>query len=194
MDTEKLESFRVEEAVRTIIRLAGEDPDREGLRETPRRVVKAYREYLFSGYGKDPKDILKVFRDGGSNYDQMIVVKDIPFFSLCEHHMLPFFGKATIAYVPNSKGEIVGLSKLSRLLDIYARRLQVQERLTRQVAEAIETYLDPAGCGVFLSARHFCMECRGISKQGHKTITNALTGIFREERAQAEFMSHCYGV
>ena len=160
---------------------------REGLQETPGRVAKAMRHW-YSGYGKDPAEILKVFEDGAEHYDQMVVVKDIPIYSKCEHHMADIFGTATIAYIP--KGKIVGLSKLSRLADMYARRLQVQERLTQQIADALWEHLDPVGVGVVVKARHMCMESRGICQQGHHTITTALHGAIKEQSAtRSEFMS-----
>lgn len=169
-----------------IIQFVGDDPNREGLLETPKRVVKAW-EHWTSGYNKDPADILKVFEDGAEGSDNMIIVKDIPFYSKCEHHLADIFGVATIAYIPS--GKIVGLSKLSRLLDIYARRLQVQERLTNQVADALEKHLNPLGVGVLIKARHMCMESRGICQQGHHTITSALRGVMRDKpETRAEFM------
>jgi len=164
-----------------------EDILREGLLETPVRVAKAM-EHWFNGYDKNPKDILKVFEDGAEDYDQMIVVKDIPIYSKCEHHMADIFGTCTIAYVPN--GKIVGLSKLSRLADMYARRLQVQERLTQQIANALQKHLEPIGVGVMIKARHMCMESRGICQQGHCTITSALHGAIKNNTtARAEFLS-----
>lgn len=163
----------------------GEDVQREGLQETPRRVAKAWH-YWTSGYGKNPADILKVFEDGATDYDQMVMVKDIPFYSKCEHHLADIFGTATIAYIPER--HIVGLSKLSRLTDMYARRLQVQERLTTQIADALQEHLAPQGVGVIVKARHMCMESRGISQQGHYTVTSALRGVFREGVVRNEFM------
>lgn len=160
---------------------------REGLQETPKRVAKAFAHW-FSGYHQDPAEILKVFEDGGENYDQMVVVKDIPIYSKCEHHMADIFGTATIAYIPD--GKIVGLSKLSRVADIFARRLQVQERLTQQIADALNTHLRPKGVGVMIKARHMCMESRGICQQGHHTVTTALLGAMRTEpETRAEFMA-----
>ena len=170
-----------------LLQFIGEDVARGGLKETPQRFLKAWK-FWTSGYGQDPESIMKVFEDGGERYDEMVIVKDIPFYSHCEHHLAPIFGTASIAYIPN--GRIVGLSKLSRLLDIYARRLQVQERITNQVADAIEKYLEPLGVGVIIKARHLCMESRGISKQGHYTITSSLRGVLREKpEARSEFMS-----
>ena len=173
--------------IQDLLYFIGEDPTREGLRETPERVLKAWRHWT-SGYHKIPCNILKTFEDGGENYDQMVVVKDIPFYSMCEHHLAPFFGTATIAYLPNRR--VVGLSKLSRLLDAFARRLQVQERLTTQVADCLQKHLRPKGAGVMLKARHLCMESRGISQQGHFTITSALRGEFMtDHKVRDEFLS-----
>jgi len=177
----------IEDSIRRIIQFVGDDPMREGLLETPTRVAKAL-EHWFSGYGKDPRDILKVFEDGSRSYNEMVVVKDIPIYSKCEHHLADIFGTATIAYVPD--GKIVGLSKLSRLTDIFARRLQVQERLTTQIADALEEHLKPLGVGVIIKARHMCMESRGICQQGHFTVTSAVRGILREKpETRAEFMA-----
>lgn len=160
---------------------------REGLRETPARMVKAWKHWT-SGYGVDPADVLKVFEDGAEGYDQMVVVTGIPVYSKCEHHLADIFGTATVAYIPN--GKVVGLSKLSRLVDIFARRLQVQERLTVQIADAMEQHLQPLGVGVLIKARHMCMESRGICQQGHHTVTSALRGAMREQAdARAEFMA-----
>lgn len=177
----------IKDNITRIIQYAGDDAAREGLIETPSRVAKALGHW-YSGYGKDPADILKVFEDGAENYDQMVVVKDIPIYSKCEHHMADIFGTATIAYIPDRK--IVGLSKLSRLADIYARRLQVQERLTRQIADALQEHLQPIGVGVLIKARHMCMESRGICQQGHYTVTTALHGVIKNEPdARAEFLN-----
>ncbi len=169
-----------------ILQYIGEDPNREGLLETPERATKAW-EFWTKGYAEKPGDVLKLFKDGASGYDEMVIVKDIPFYSKCEHHMADIFGTATIAYIPD--GSIVGLSKISRLLDVYARRLQVQERLTSQVAQAMDDFLEPKGVGVVIKARHMCMESRGICQQGHYTITSALRGVLKNDSsARAEFM------
>lgn len=169
-----------------LLQLVGEDANREGLAETPARVVKAWRHWC-SGYGKDPAKLLKVFEDGGEKYDQMVIVKDIPIYSHCEHHLAAIIGTASIAYIPN--GKIVGLSKLSRLADMFARRLQVQERLTDQIADALFEHLEPKGVGVIVKARHLCMESRGICQQGHHTITTALRGVIKDEpETRAEFL------
>ncbi len=159
---------------------------REGLEETPARVAKAFAHW-FSGYHVDIAGLLKVFEDGAEDYDEMVIVKDIPIYSKCEHHMADIFGTVTIAYIPD--GKIVGLSKLSRLADAFARRLQVQERLTSQIAEALVENLAPKGVGVIIKARHMCMESRGLCQQGHHTITSALRGVLKEDRAaRQEFM------
>jgi GTP cyclohydrolase IA len=163
----------------------GEDL-REGLRETPHRMAKAWA-FWTSGYREDPASILKTFEDGGERYDQMVCVRDIPIYSKCEHHLADIFGTATIAYIPN--GKIVGLSKLSRLADCFARRLQVQERMTQQIADALQQHLQPLGVGVVIKARHMCMESRGICQQGHHTVTAALHGAIKDEAAtRAEFL------
>lgn len=176
-----------DDIVTRFLQFIGEDPKREGLKETPSRFIRAWEKWS-EGYNQDPADILKCFSDGGENYDQMILVKDIPFYSHCEHHITPIFGTATIAYIPD--GKIVGLSKLSRLLDVFARRLQVQERLTDQVTAALEQYLKPKGSACLIKARHLCMESRGIQKQGHVTITSSLKGVFlKKPEAREEFMA-----
>lgn len=159
---------------------------REGLQETPDRVAKAW-EFWTSGYSKDPAEVLKTFEDGAEGVDEMVVVKDIPFYSHCEHHMAPIFGTATIGYLPDKR--IVGLSKLSRLLEVFARRLQVQERLTCQVADSLMQHLQPKGAAVVIKARHMCMESRGVCQQGHHTVTSALRGVFKDEpETRAEFL------
>lgn len=159
---------------------------REGLRDTPARVAAAW-DFWTRGYDKDPADVLKVFEDGGDGYDEMVCVANIPVYSKCEHHMADIFGNATVAYIPN--GKIVGLSKLPRLVDIFARRLQVQERMTVQIADALQEHLQPVGVGVLLKCRHMCMESRGICQQGHHTVTTALRGAIKDDaRARAEFM------
>jgi GTP cyclohydrolase I len=176
----------VEDNIRRLLQYIGEDPNRPGLLDTPKRVAKAWA-YWCSGYTVKPQDVLKVFEDGAENYDEMVVVRDIPFFSSCEHHLAPFFGDISIAYIPN--GTIVGLSKLSRLADVYARRLQVQERLTNQIANALEEHLNPLGVGVFVRARHLCMESRGISKSNQITVTSALRGVLlTDAAARMEFL------
>jgi len=175
-----------EAAVRTLIRWAGDDPSREGLHDTPARVAKAYRE-LFAGYDTAPEDILaKTFSDV-AGYGDMVVVKDIQFHSHCEHHMVPFHGVAHIAYVP--EGGVLGLSKMARLVDIYARRLQTQETMTSQIAKAFDESLRPKGVAVMIEAEHMCMAMRGIQKQGAKTITTVFIGQFeRSAEDQSRFM------
>lgn len=173
--------------VTAILKTVDPNPGREGLVETPDRVAKAW-EFWTSGYGKSAADVLKVFEDGASGYDEMVIVKDIPVYSHCEHHLAPIFGTATIAYIPD--GRIVGLSKLSRLVDLHGRRLQVQERLTNDVAADLFEHLKPLGVGVIIRARHMCMESRGVCQQGHHTITTALRGVFKTEpTTRAEFMA-----
>jgi len=170
-----------EAAVRTLIRWAGDDPTREGLLDTPKRVAKAFREF-YSGYGEDPSEILdKIFAEV-EGYDDIVLVRDIPFHSHCEHHMVPFFGVAHVAYYP-TRG-VVGLSKLARLVDAYARRLQTQESMTSQIARAMVKALDPRGVAVMIEAEHMCMSMRGIQKAGALTLTTQFTGIFKEEPAE----------
>lgn len=164
-----------EDLIRQLIATVDPNPEREGLLDTPKRVDKAM-SHLYSGYGQSPADVLTVFESEG--YDEMIVVKDIEFYSTCEHHMLPFFGRAHVAYVPNEK--IIGLSKMPRLVDIFSRRLQNQERITMQVADAIQELLDPKGVAVVLEAQHFCMMARGVEKQNSSVTTSALRGLFKK--------------
>ncbi len=172
--------------VRALLTHVGEDPDREGLRETPRRVEQALR-FLTEGYRKSLDQALNSALYSVS-YDEMVIVKDIEVFSLCEHHLLPFFGKAHVAYVPNKK--VIGLSKLPRLVDIFARRLQIQERLTYQIAQAIEEKIQPQGVGVVIEARHLCMMMRGVEKQHSRAVTSAMLGVFREKKqTRDEFLS-----
>jgi GTP cyclohydrolase I len=169
----------------TLVRL-GEDPEREGLRRTPDRVQRAM-EHLTKGYHEDAEAMLKgaLFT---VNYDEMVIVKDIEMFSLCEHHLLPFFGKVHIAYVPN--GKVIGLSKMPRLVDAFSRRLQVQERLTTQIAETIQRVIEPQGVGVVIEARHLCMMMRGVEKQHSAAVTSAMFGVFRDEHeTREEFLS-----
>ncbi|MFJ5488927.1 GTP cyclohydrolase I FolE [Hansschlegelia beijingensis] len=176
-----------EAAVRTLIAWAGDNPNREGLMDTPKRVVKAYSE-LFGGYAQDAaKDLERVFEDV-QGYDDMVVLRDIPYFSHCEHHMVPFFGKAHVAYYPQNG--VVGLSKIARVIDTYAKRLQTQEALTAQILAAIDEHLRPRGVAVMLEGEHMCMSMRGIQKQGVSTVTTQFTGVFRDEPAeQARFIT-----
>src|SRR5579864_4869612 len=176
----------IADLVRKILTLIGEDPNREGLRHTPERFERAMR-YLTSGYRQDPEKVLNgaMFE---VCYDQMVVVKDIDFFSLCEHHILPFFGKCHVAYLPNKR--VVGLSKIPRLVNMFSRRLQIQERLTNQIARAIEEELKPVGVGVIVEARHLCMVMRGVEKQNSQTVTSAMLGAFRENKhTRDEFLA-----
>lgn len=162
---------------------------RPGIQDTPSRVAKAMAHW-FGGYDVDVPSLFKTFEDGAEGTDQMVTVVDIPFYSKCEHHMADIFGTVTVAYIP--KGKIVGLSKLSRVVDAFARRLQVQERMTTQIADAIQEHLDPLGVGVFVRARHMCMESRGICQQGHHTVTTALRGAIKDEpQTRAEFLALC---
>ena len=172
------------DGVRDMIRWIGDDPEREGLVETPQRVIKSWQG-LFGGYGKDPADVMKIFQD--DSCDEMVVVKRIEFFSTCEHHMLPFFGHATIAYIP--AGRVIGVSKLARILEIYARRLQIQERLTTQITKALDDHLKPKGAGCVIEAKHLCMVCRGVEKQNSTMITSSLTGVFKKPEVRSEFLS-----
>jgi len=171
------EETRFQSAVRDMLELVGEDPDRDGLLKTPERVERSLR-WMTRGYDLDAAEVIgdALFEETHQN---MIVVRDIEFYSMCEHHMLPFFGKAHVAYIPD--GRIVGLSKVARVVDVFARRLQVQERLTDQIAEALDDALAPRGVGVVLEASHFCMMMRGVEKQGSRTLTSALRGVFRED-------------
>jgi GTP cyclohydrolase I len=170
-----------EEAVRTLLRWAGDNPAREGLIDTPKRVVKAYEE-LFSGYREDAAGHLGTVFEEVEGYDDLVLVKDIPFFSHCEHHMVPFHGVAHIAYYP--EGGVVGLSKLARIVDVFAKRLQTQETMTAQIVEVIEEQLHPRGLAVMIEAEHMCMSMRGVKKSGSSTTTCRFTGIFRDDPAE----------
>lgn len=168
-----------------LLRRFDQDPTRDGLAKTPERAEKAM-QFLTRGYGMDPQQILRsaLFE---VDYDEMVMVKDIEMFSLCEHHMLPFFGRVHIAYIP--RGQVVGLSKLPRLVEVYARRLQVQERMTREIANALQEAIAPQGVGVVIEARHLCMMMRGVEKQSSSTVTSAMAGVFLEDKTRAEFLS-----
>jgi GTP cyclohydrolase I len=181
-----LTSATYEELVREMIVRLGEDPDREGLARTPARVEKAMK-FLVKGYKDDPEALLRkaLFT---VTYDEMVIVKDVEMFSLCEHHLLPFFGKVHVAYIP--KGKVIGLSKIPRLIEAFARRLQIQERLTTQIAEAIQNAIEPQGVGVVIEARHLCMMMRGVEKQHSSAVTSSMLGCFRnEEETRTEFLS-----
>jgi GTP cyclohydrolase I len=183
---ETAETESIADLVRRLLVLIGEDPNREGLRRTPERFEKAMR-YLTSGYRTDPDKLLNGAMFSVC-YDQMVVVKDIELYSLCEHHLLPFFGKCHVAYIPSKK--VVGLSKIARLVNMYARRLQIQERLTSQIAKAIQERLSPEGVGVIIEARHLCMVMRGVEKQHSAAMTSAMLGAFRENKqTRDEFLS-----
>ena len=186
VDQEKIKS-----AVISLVEAIGEDPCREGREGTPRRVAEMYAE-IFSGMGKDPKEELVVgFEEG---HREMVVIKDIPFYSMCEHHLLPFYGVAHVGYIPNATGRVVGASKLARVVDIIARRPQLQERMTMQIAEAIADALQPDGVAVIIQAEHLCMTMRGIKKPGSNIVTSANRGLFRRKGAtRAEFMSLVQG-
>ena len=175
-----------EAAVKTLLRWIGEDPQREGLLDTPKRVVKAYEE-LYRGYREDPADVLDRVFEEVEGYGSIVLVRDIPFHSHCEHHMVPFVGKAHIAYYPAAG--VVGLSKLARLVDVYARRLQTQESLTAQIVTSIEEHLAPRGVAILIEAEHMCMSMRGVQKAGVSTMTTEFTGVFKDDAAeQARFM------
>ncbi|HXM10592.1 MAG TPA: GTP cyclohydrolase I FolE [Terriglobales bacterium] len=185
-ESSTLTSASYEELVREMIVRLGEDPDREGLVRTPARVEKAM-QFLVKGYKEDPEVLLRKALFTVS-YDEMVIVKDIEMFSLCEHHLLPFFGKVHVAYIP--KGKVMGLSKIPRLIEIFSRRLQIQERLTTQIAEAIQRAVEPQGVGVVVEARHLCMMMRGVEKQHSSAVTSSMLGCFRdEEETRSEFLS-----
>ena len=178
--------IQFEEAVRAMMRHVGENPEREGLLDTPKRVKKAY-EFIFGGYRQDAKAILESALFTSSN-DEMVLIKDIEFYSTCEHHLLPIIGRAHVAYIPN--GKVVGLSKIPRVVDVFARRMQIQEQLTEQIADAIMETIDPKGVAVVIQARHMCMEMRGVEKINSTTTSSALRGLFKkDEKTRAEFFS-----
>ncbi|MCF6215516.1 MAG: GTP cyclohydrolase I FolE [Emcibacter sp.] len=176
-----------EEAVRTLLRWAGDDPTREGLIDTPTRVVKAYREY-FRGYTEDPQEILSRTFEEVCGYDEMIVLRDIPFESHCEHHMAPIIGRAHVGYLPNKK--VIGISKLARIVETYAKRLQVQEKMTAQIADCIQDVLEPLGVGVIIQATHQCMSTRGVHAHGVSMVTSRMVGAFRnDDKTRREFLA-----
>jgi len=180
-----MDGKEVEKLIRELIVKIGENPNREGLTGTPERVAKSYKK-LFGGYDEDPKKLIKVFSNEG--YDEMIIAKDIDFYSTCEHHLLPFVGKAYIGYIPNNK--IIGLSKLPRLVEIFSRRLQNQERMTKQIADTLNSLLKPRGVGVVIIAEHLCMKARGVEKQNCVISTSSFTGLFiKNVNTRAEFLN-----
>jgi GTP cyclohydrolase I len=181
---------RVEAAIRELLLAVGEDPDREGLRETPSRVARAYRE-VFAGLYQEPGDVLTTTFDIG--HEEMVLVKDIEVYSTCEHHLVPFHGVAHVGYIPGTDGRITGLSKLARLVDVYARRPQVQERLTSQIADALVAELQPRGVLVVVECEHLCMSMRGVRKPGSRTVTSAVRGQMRDVATRAEAMSLVLG-
>ncbi|HJX44328.1 MAG TPA: GTP cyclohydrolase I FolE [Geodermatophilus sp.] len=186
-----MDTARAEAAVRELLLAVGEDPDRPGLRDTPARVARAYAE-TFAGIWQDPAQILATVFD--EDHDELVLVKDIPMYSTCEHHLVPFHGAAHVGYIPGEDGRVTGLSKLARLVDVYARRPQVQERMTRQIADALDTHLKPRGVLVVVEAEHLCMGMRGIRKPGSTTVTSAVRGMFRDNPAtRAEAMSLVLG-
>ena len=191
MKSHDVDLGRIEKAVREILYAIGEDPDRDGLLETPARVARAYAEQ-FSGLGLTPEDVLnKVF---DVDHDEMILVKDIEVYSTCEHHLVPFYGAAHVGYIPNKDGQVTGLSKLARLVDVFARRPQVQERMTSQIADAMMRVLEPRGVIVVIEAEHLCMTMRGVRKPGAKTVTSAVRGDFRtSDKTRAEAMALILG-
>lgn len=192
LSRENLSLEEVEKAIRTLLLWVGENPDREGLLETPKRIAKVYKE-LFSGYGESVDEILGVVFEEVAGYDEPVIVKDISFYSHCEHHMIPIIGKAHVAYLPDKK--IVGLSKIARVVDVFAHRLQTQETMTAQVANSLKKYLKPRGLAVLIEAEHMCMAMRGVQKQGAATITTSFHGYYKKDQvAQANFMTITRGI
>ena len=179
-----LDKAKIEQAVRLFLEGIGDDPERPGIVETPRRVAEMCEE-IFAGVGQDPSEVVTVI--AGAGHDEMIMVRDIPLYSQCEHHVVPFVGRAHVGYVPNRDGRITGLSKIARLVDLLSKRLQVQERLTTEIADALDSALEPRGVFVLIEAEHLCMTMRGIKKPGSVTVTSALRGVFRSDaRTRAE--------
>lgn len=171
---------KIEQGVRLILEGMGEDPDREGLRKTPERVARMYEE-ICDGFSKDPDELFETMFDEG--HQELVIVKDIPLYSICEHHLIPFMGVAHVAYIPNKEGRVCGISKLARLVDVYAHRPQVQERLTSQIADKLVSEMDPAGVMVVIEAEHLCMTMRGVRKPGSKTVTSAVRGVIQQSHA-----------
>ncbi len=188
MTSERFDHAKIEQGVRLLLDGIGEDPERAGLRETPSRVARMYQE-IFAGIDVDAADVVTVVE--GADFDEMIMVRDIPLYSVCEHHLLPFVGKAHVAYIPNKSQQITGLSKVARVVDILAKKPQVQERLTTEIAEGIERALSPRGVFVVIEAEHLCMTMRGVKKPGSLTVTSAVRGLFRTDaRTRQEAMDH----
>jgi GTP cyclohydrolase IA len=189
--SDRVDAARAEAAVRELLLAVGEDPDRPGLQDTPARVARAYAE-TFAGLGQDPYEVLATTFD--ENHDELVLVKDIAMYSTCEHHLVPFHGVAHVGYIPGADGRVTGLSKIARLVEVYARRPQVQERLTRQIADALDDVLKPQGVIVVIAAEHLCMAMRGIRKPGTTTVTSAVRGIFRDSAVtRSEAMSLVLG-
>jgi len=184
MEIESANTEDVKNSLKGILRFVGDDPEREGLLETPDRMIRSWKR-LFGGYKQKPEDVLKTFKDGACN--EMVILKDIEFYSTCEHHFIPFFGSVDIGYIPN--GKVVGISKLARLVEVFSRRLQIQERMTTQIADAIMKHLDPQGVMVRVRAQHLCMLARGVEKKNSIMITSAIRGIFTDTEARAEFLN-----
>jgi GTP cyclohydrolase I len=176
---------KFEQSIRNMLKIVGEDPNREGLLKTPERVYKAFN-FLTKGYKQDPKEVLNEALFTSSN-DEMVLIRDIEFYSMCEHHLLPIIGRAHVAYIPD--GKVVGLSKIPRMVEVFARRLQIQEQMTEQIADAITEVIKPKGVGVVIQARHMCMEMRGVEKVNSITTTSALRGMFREQKTRSEFLN-----
>jgi GTP cyclohydrolase I len=188
MTSERFDHAKIEQGVRLLLDGMGEDPERPGLRETPSRVARMYQE-IFAGIDVDAAQVVTVVE--GADFDEMIMVRDIPLYSICEHHLLPFVGKAHVAYIPNKSQQITGLSKVARVVDVLAKKPQVQERLTTEIAEAIERALSPRGVFVVIEAEHLCMTMRGVKKPGSLTVTSAVRGLFRTDaRTRQEAMDH----
>lgn len=181
METVYTNTQTIESSIREILSYIGDDPNREGLKDTPRRIIKSW-DKLFGGYKKSLQDVAQVFKDGAC--DEMVILKDIEFYSTCEHHFLPFFGRIHIAYIPD--GRVIGVSKLARLVEIFSRRLQIQERLVSQIADSIQQGLNPLGVMVVCEAQHFCMTCRGVEKQNSVMVTSAIRGVFEQSEVRNE--------
>jgi GTP cyclohydrolase I len=183
MASESANTQTIENSLRDILRHIGDNPDREGLKDTPQRIIRSWSE-LFCGYKQNPADLMRFFSEGSCN--EMVVLRDIEFYSMCEHHFLPFFGRVHIAYIPD--GKVIGISKLARLVEVYSRRLQIQENMTAQIADAIMEHLQAKGAMVVCEAQHLCMVARGVKKQNSTMVTSAIRGVFEKQAVRAEFM------